>query len=66
MDRGSQNGSSAVGQGEFVVAGGQSAPLLDVAVATLDDFAAAVGLDVQADVPASARPAVATVFLLVT
>ncbi len=66
LDRGSQNSSSSVGQGEFVVAGGQPALLLEVAVATLDDVTAAVGLDVQADGPAPARPAVATVFLLVT
>lgn len=39
-----EDGSGSVGQAEFVVASGQAAPLLHVAVATLDDVAAAAVL----------------------
>lgn len=49
-----EDGSGSVGQAEFVVASGQAAPLLHVAVATLDDVAAAVGLRVEADGSAAA------------
>src|SRR5699024_927869 len=48
VDGGAEDGSGAVGEGEFVVAGGQAALLLHVAVAAFDDVAAAVGLHVEA------------------
>src|SRR5690625_5670709 len=44
LDDGAEDGSGAAGEGEFVVAGGQAATLLHVAVAAFDDVAAAVGL----------------------
>src|SRR5699024_12297987 len=65
LDDGAEDGSGAVGQAEFVVAGGQATPLFHVAVAAFDDVAAAVGLDVEVDRSASPRPAIATVLLLV-
>ncbi len=56
-----EDGSAAVGEGEFVVTGGEAAPLLVFVEASFDDVAALVVLDVVADrAPASgaATPAV--------
>src|SRR5690606_13387018 len=48
LDDRAEHDSGSVGQTEFVVAGGQAPPLLHVAVAALDNVAAAVGLHVEA------------------
>lgn len=51
LDDCAQDGSGSVGRAECVVTSGQAAPLLHVAVATLDDVAVAASPDVQPDVP---------------
>jgi hypothetical protein len=42
-----EDGGGAVGQGQFVIAGGQASPLLDDVEAALDDVAALVVCSVE-------------------
>ncbi|WP_347307240.1 hypothetical protein [Corynebacterium sp. SA-MJD20WY100] len=56
LDDPAEDCSSAVGQAAFVLAGGQAAPLLHVAVAAFDDVAAEVALGVETDGTAAAWP----------
>lgn len=64
-DDGVEDHGRAVDDRELVVAGGESAPLLDVAVATLDDVAVAVVGGIEPDGSAAACPATLAVPLLV-
>lgn len=64
LNDGSQDGSSAVSQGEIVVPGGQAAPLLHVAPAAFDDVATSVCLGVQVYEATATRSAVAAVLLV--
>ena len=53
-DHGVEYGGGAVDDGEFVVAGGEASPLLEVAEAAFDHVPAAVVDAVVADWPATA------------
>lgn len=53
-DDGVEDGGGAVDDGEFVVAGGQAAPLFEVAEAALDDVALAVVAGIEARRPSAA------------
>jgi len=52
-DDGVEHDCGAVGLGVLVVAGGQTAPLLGVAVAAFNDVAAAVGVGIELRWPAA-------------
>jgi len=53
-DDGIEDGGGAVDDSEFVVAGGQSSPLFEVAEASLDHVPVAVVVSVVPDGPATA------------
>lgn len=60
-----ENDSSSIRQGVLVVAGGESSPLLDVAVATLDDVAVLIVSSIQLDRTSTAGSATLPVSFLI-